>query len=102
MKVSTLVALRRKIGPWATHSHPEASERDGPDLILDQARQVEDRARANLDFVKAWRRELCACLCAEIPVTEKWADATQRPPVRELPESVQETPSTVTVAGQGN
>ncbi len=96
MKASTVVHLRRKIGSWATHAHPEPDERDGPpnEIILAHAREIENRARANLDFVRAWRRELCACICAEIPVTENWPGATQHPANRELPESIQETPST--------
>lgn len=32
MRASTLVALRRRLGPWCTHSHPERDEDDPPGI----------------------------------------------------------------------
>jgi hypothetical protein len=56
MKPSTLVALRRKIGPWCTHSHPEPDEREA---ILADLRRADD------EFVRAWSATLLEALQEE-------------------------------------
>ncbi len=53
MKPSTLVALRRKIGPWCTHSHPDPEERE---------KILEELAAPDRNFVRAWAAGLLDAL----------------------------------------
>lgn len=80
MKPSTLVFLRRKLGPWTTRSHPEREERDpeppthGREFLAYQARVLEDERRADLEYVQRWRRELLGSLAVE-PTTARPEEA---------------------------